>query len=61
MLPINVARFGYWIAQNEVFYRKGIFGIFFFGGGNFASSKTEFPVALVWNEQLTQAFRPFLR
>ena len=32
---------------NEVFYRKGIFGNFFFGGGgDFASSKREFPVAL---------------
>ena len=27
-------------------YRTGIFGNFFFGGGNFAFSKREFPVAL---------------
>ena len=29
--------------QNQAFYRTGIIGIFF-GGGNFASSKREFPV-----------------
>ena len=33
--------------QNQAFYRTGIFGNFFFGGGNFAFSKREFPVALV--------------
>jgi len=32
--------------QNQAFYRTGIFGNFFFGGGNFAFSKWEFPVAL---------------
>jgi len=32
--------------QNQAFYRTGIFGNFFFGGGNFAFSKREFPVAL---------------
>ena len=33
--------------QNQAFYRTGIFGNFFFGGGNFAFSKREFPVALI--------------
>ena len=33
---------------NQAFYRTGIFGNFFFGGGNFAFSKREFPVALFW-------------
>ena len=32
--------------QNQAFYRTGLFGNFFFGGGNFAFSKREFPVAL---------------
>ena len=33
--------------QNQAFYRTGIFGNFFLGGGgNFAFSKREFPVAL---------------
>jgi len=33
--------------QNQAFYRTGIFGNFFLGGGNFAFSKREFPVALM--------------
>ena len=36
-------------AKSSIFYRTGIFGNFFFGGGgNFAFSKREFPVALMW-------------
>ena len=33
--------------QNQAFYQTGIFGNFFFGGGNFAFSIREFPVALL--------------
>jgi len=39
--------------QNQAFYRTGIFGNFFFGGGNFAFSKREFPVALLPASDLT--------
>jgi len=44
--------------QNQAFYRTGIFGIFFFGGGgNFAFSKREFPVALMAFLALLDSFK----
>jgi len=45
--PINVAELGTGVCRMKYFTEREFSGIFSLAGGNFASSKREFPVALL--------------